>query len=56
MVHRALDAGLMREAFGRLDARIAKPTRMVIGGGAAMVLAYDHPLATQDGLVPRTCW
>lgn len=38
----------MLEAFRVLDARLAGPTRLVIGGGAAMVLAYGHPLATQD--------
>jgi hypothetical protein len=25
-----------------------QPARLVIGGGAAMVLAYKHPIATQD--------
>lgn len=38
----------MRDALSRLDQRIDAPTRLVVGGGAAMVLAYDHPLATQD--------
>ncbi len=38
----------MRDALARLDARLDRPARLVIGGGAAMVLAYDHPLATQD--------
>lgn len=48
MAHRPLDHDLMREAFRDLDARIPSPTRLVIGGGAAMVLAFGHPLATQD--------
>lgn len=48
MAHRPLDHALMLEAFQRLDLRLAAPTRLVIGGGAAMVLAYDHPIATQD--------
>lgn len=38
----------MREAFEHLDRRLEAPARLVIGGGAAMVLAYDHPLDTQD--------
>lgn len=38
----------MLEAFARLDAALDRPARLVVGGGAAMVLAYDHPLATQD--------
>lgn len=48
MAHLPLDAARMREALARLDARVEAPARLVIGGGAAMVLAYDHPLATQD--------
>jgi hypothetical protein len=43
-----LDSQLMREALAKLDERLPSPARLVIGGGAAMVLAYDHPLATQD--------
>ena len=38
----------MRLALKSLDALMAEPARLVIGGGAAMTLAYDHPLATQD--------
>lgn len=38
----------MLAAFESLDAALGAPTRIVVGGGAAMVLAYDHPLATQD--------
>lgn len=48
MAHLPLDARRMREALAGLDGRIGAPARLVIGGGAAMVLAYDHPLATQD--------
>lgn len=39
---------LMGKAFQELDRAIDKNARLIIGGGAAMVLAYDHPLATQD--------
>ena len=48
MAHRPLDQSLTLEALRRLDARISKPAQLIVGGGAAMLLAYDHPLATQD--------
>jgi hypothetical protein len=48
MVHQPLDRARTQEAFERLDALMRRRARLVIGGGAAMVLAYDHPLATQD--------
>jgi hypothetical protein len=38
----------MRRALELLDAAMQEPARLVVGGGAAMVLAYDHPIATQD--------
>jgi hypothetical protein len=38
----------MMRALELLDARTVAPARLVIGGGAAMTLAYDHPIATQD--------
>lgn len=47
MAHRSLDPALMRRALELLDARLEKPTRLVIGGGAAMALAYAHTIATQ---------
>jgi len=48
MNHRPLDAARLRQALANLDALMASPTTLVVGGGAAMILAYDHPLATQD--------
>jgi hypothetical protein len=48
MAHRTLDAKGMRDALRRLDAVLDGSARLVIGGGAAMVLAYDFPLATHD--------
>lgn len=42
-----LDAARMRKAIAKLDALMQQPAQLVVGGGAAMVLAYDHPLATQ---------
>jgi predicted nucleotidyltransferase len=48
VAHLALDAKRMRSALVRLDELMDEPARLVVGGGAAMVLAYDHPLATQD--------
>lgn len=38
----------MRLALQELDGRMTSPARLIIGGGAAMALAYNHPLATQD--------
>lgn len=38
----------MKRALELLDVEIVGPARLVVGGGAAMVLAYKHPLATQD--------
>lgn len=48
MTHRALDRELMQEALAHLDTLVSGKAHLVIGGGAAMVLAFDHPLATQD--------
>ena len=38
----------MLRALELLDQRTPSAARLVIGGGAAMTLAYDHPIATQD--------
>lgn len=38
----------MSEALVLLDKHLRQPLHLVVGGGAAMVLAYQHPLATQD--------
>lgn len=38
----------MLESFERLDRQLVQPLSLVVGGGAAMVLAYGHALATQD--------
>jgi len=48
MQRRSLDKSLMLRALAALDAELAAEVTLVVGGGAAMVLAYDHPLATQD--------
>jgi hypothetical protein len=48
MAHLALDSRRMRRALTELDALLEQPAHLVVGGGAAMVLAYDHPIATQD--------
>jgi predicted nucleotidyltransferase len=48
MARLALDKGRMLRALKLLDGRMREPARLVIGGGAAMTLAYDHPIATQD--------
>ena len=36
------------EAFKRLDGRVPFATHLIVGGGAAMILAYRHMLATED--------
>lgn len=46
--HRALDAKLLPEALAALDRLLPESLHLIIGGGAAMVLGYKHPLATQD--------
>jgi hypothetical protein len=48
VAHLELDRDRSLKALGGLDARMSRPARLIIGGGAAMILAYDHPLATQD--------
>ncbi len=48
MAYTLLDRSLAREAFRRLDGEIEREAELVVGRGAAMVLAYNHPLATQD--------
>ncbi|GEM_PF-685072 len=46
--HRSLDREGMLSAFAALDALLEQHTRLVVGGGAAMALAYHHPLTTSD--------
>jgi hypothetical protein len=48
MAYKALDAQGMLRALQLLDNALKDQARLVVGGGAAMVLAYNHPLATQD--------
>jgi hypothetical protein len=48
MTHRPLDGPGMLNALQLLDKELKNKARLVVGGGAAMVLAYNHPLATQD--------
>ncbi|MBN1283452.1 MAG: hypothetical protein JXA24_06755 [Proteobacteria bacterium] len=38
----------MMEAFKALDAKLTTPLTMLVGGGAAMLLAHGVPLATHD--------
>ena len=45
---RILDGPLMREALAHLDSHLERPLHLIIGGGGAMVLAYNIPLHTQD--------
>ncbi|HKP61939.1 MAG TPA: DUF6036 family nucleotidyltransferase [Polyangiales bacterium] len=43
-----LDQKRMLRALTLLDQRVTDSARLIIGGGAAMTLAYQHPIATQD--------
>lgn len=45
---RPLDRPAIEAVFEALDRELTGSVRLVVGGGAAMTLAYDHPLATQD--------
>jgi len=38
----------MLAAFAALDGVLEVSTRLIVGGGAAMLLAYDYPLSTHD--------
>ena len=43
-----VDKQTMTQAFKALDRRLKQPTRIIIGGGAALAAAYDVPIRTQD--------
>lgn len=43
-----LTAEHMKAALARLDQILEEPLELIIGGGGAMVLAHDYPLATLD--------
>jgi predicted nucleotidyltransferase len=47
-LHQRLDRERALDALSRLDPRVPSGTHLVIGGGAAMVLVYQHALATED--------
>jgi hypothetical protein len=46
--YRHLDRRSALNAFEAIDARLSVDAHLVVGGGAAMSLAYGHPLATED--------
>jgi predicted nucleotidyltransferase len=48
MARQPLDKTRMLRALALLDQRLSDSAHLVIGGGAAMTLAYQHPIATQD--------
>jgi hypothetical protein len=48
MARLPLDQKRMQRALALLDQRVTQTAHLVIGGGAAMTLAYQHPIATQD--------
>jgi hypothetical protein len=43
-----LTADGLRRAFEALDARLARPVTLVVGGGTAMLLAHGLPVRTTD--------
>lgn len=45
---KALTLVQVKEAFALLDARLPRRVTLVVGGGGAMLLAYNFPLATMD--------
>ena len=49
-VHRRFDRALALAAFAALDQKLStsSPVRLVLGGGAAMILAHGHTVATTD--------
>lgn len=46
--HRRFDRALALRALGALDQKLTEPTRLVLGGGTAMILAHGHTVATTD--------
>ncbi|MEO5970190.1 MAG: DUF6036 family nucleotidyltransferase, partial [Bdellovibrionia bacterium] len=43
-----LTAEMMETALTCLDKKLNHPVRLIVGGGAAMILAHHFPLATTD--------
>lgn len=43
-----LSAEIMTQAFLSLDKKIQKSVTLIMGGGGAMILAHQYPLATTD--------
>lgn len=43
-----MEAKKMKEALVALDEAVSKPLSLLVGGGAAFVLAYHIPLSTMD--------
>lgn len=46
--YEGMDKQTMLKAFKALDKQLKKPAEILIGGGAAMVLAHSVPLSTMD--------
>ncbi|MDO8494415.1 MAG: DUF6036 family nucleotidyltransferase [Deltaproteobacteria bacterium] len=43
-----MDAKIMQMALKALDQEVSRPLKLLIGGGAAFILAHDIPLLTND--------
>lgn len=52
----AMDRSLMLRAFEALDAKLKTPVHILVGGGAAMLLAHGITLSTMDidGLISQS--
>lgn len=47
-MEKPLSAKIMKLAFSALDKKIQKDVTLIMGGGGAMILAHQYPLATTD--------
>lgn len=47
-VNQLLSAQLMLKAFKKLDGYLSASVTLIMGGGGAMILAHEYPLATTD--------
>lgn len=43
-----MEKSMMLKAIKALDRHLTQPVQLLIGGGAAMLLAYDVPISTMD--------
>lgn len=46
----SLTAAIMRQALARLDECLEQDVSLIVGGGGAMLLAYQFPIKVNDQL------